>query len=281
MRGRAGIAAAIATVLILIVIVTPLILLGARMATEATQVYLSLAENGTPSTVFDAVRGIVGDSVPFDVNSYAKEALGYLASNARFVVSGVAKIFVDIILFVMALYYFLKDGNAFRRAFISLSPLMDHDDEEIARMLARAVNSIVTGRLLMALVQGLLAMAGFMLFGVPNAVLWGSVTIVTALIPGIGTALTIAPAVTYLFLEGMPNVAAGLFVYGVVVVGLIDNIVGPKLIGRGVTLHPFVILLSVLGGIALFGPTGFVLGPLAVSLLYTLLNAYHRDTIPH
>lgn len=279
--GRAGIAAAIATVLILIVIVTPLVLLGMRMATEATQVYFSLAENGTSGTVFDAVRGLTFNAMPFDITAYAQEAMSWLAGNAGVVVSGVAKFFVDIILFVMALYYFLKDGNAFRRAFISLSPLMDHDDEEIARMLARAVNSIVTGRLLMALVQGVLAMAGFMLFAVPNAVLWGSVTIVTALIPGIGTALTIAPAVAYLFLEGMPSAAAGLFVYGVVVVGLVDNIVGPKLIGRGVTLHPFVILLSVLGGIAFFGPTGFVLGPLAVSLFYTLLNAYHRDTISH
>lgn len=280
-RGRAGIAAAISTVLILIVIVTPIVLLGARMATEATQVYLSLAENGASETVFDTVRGFLGDSLPFDMNGYAKEALGWLAGNAGLVVSGVATFFIDIILFVMALYYFLKDGNAFHRAFISLSPLMDHDDEEITRMLARAVNSIITGRLLMALVQGVLAMAGFMLFSIPNAVLWGSVTVMTALIPGIGTALTIAPAVVYLFLQGMSAKAAGLFVYGVLVVGLIDNILGPKLISRGVSLHPFIILLSVLGGIVLFGPTGFVLGPLAVSLLYTLLNAYHRDTISH
>lgn len=276
-RGKPSIAAAITTVLVLTLIVVPLTLLGTRMALEAGRVYQSLAESGTSGTAFDSVRGFLGDSVPFDIDIYAKDALAWLAGNVGVVVSGVAKFFVDIILFVMALYYFLKDGTAFRRAFISLSPLMDEDDEEIARMLARAVNSIVAGRLLMALVQGLLAMAGFLAFGIPNAILWGSVTVVTALIPGIGTALTVAPAVAYLFLQGSAGAAAGLFVYGVAVVGLVDNILGPKLIGRGVSLHPFVILLSVLGGIALFGPTGFVLGPLAISLLYTLLNAYHRD----
>lgn len=276
-RGRAGIAAAIATVLVLALIVVPLTLLGTQVATEAGHVYRTLAETGTSGTVFDSVRGFLGEAVPFNLSAYMEDILAFLAGNAGMVVSGVAKFFVDIILFVMALYYFLKDGNSFRRAFISLSPLMDDDDEEIARMLARAVNSIVTGRLLMALVQGLLAMIGFLIFGIPNAILWGSVTVVTALIPGIGTALTVAPAVAYLFLQGASVFAAGLFVYGIFVVGLIDNLLGPKLIGRGVSLHPFVILLSVLGGIALFGPTGFVLGPLAVSLLYTLLNAYHRD----
>lgn len=276
-RGSAGIAAAVTTALVLMLIVAPLVLLGTQMAAEAGQVYRSLSETGMSGTVFDTARGFLGDSIPFDASAYMEEALAYLAGNVGVVVSGVAKFFVNIVLFVMALYYFLKDGNAFRRAFISLSPLMDEDDEEIARMLARAVNSIVTGRLLMAVVQGLLAMAGFLLFGIPHAVLWGSVTAVTALIPGIGTALTIAPAVAYLFLQGAPTSAAGLFVYGVGVVGLADNLLGPRIISRGVSLHPFVILLSVLGGIALFGPTGFVLGPLAISLLYTLLNAYHRD----
>ncbi len=279
-RGRAGIAAAITTVLVLAAIVLPLTFLGTRMATEAGQVYRSLVENGASGTVFDSVRDFVGDAVPFDLDAHLKDVLAYLAGNVGAVVSGVAKFFVSIVIFVMALYYFLKDGNSFRRAFVSLSPLMDEDDEEIARMLVRAVNSIVAGRLLMAFVQGLLAMIGFLVFGIPNAILWGSVTVVTAVIPGVGTALTAAPAVAYLFLQGSSGAAAGLFVYGVFVVGMADNLLGPKLISRGVSLHPFVILLSVLGGIALFGPTGFVLGPLAVSLLYTLLNAYHRDARP-
>lgn len=278
LRGSAGGSAAITTALVLAAIVLPLTLLATQMATEAGQVYRSFTETGSAGTVFDSVRGLLGDAMPFEVDAYVKDVLAYLAGNVGVVVTGVAKFFVNIVLFVMALYYFLKDGAVFRRAFISLSPLMDEDDEEIARMLARAVNSIVAGRLLMALVQGLLAMGGFLAFGIPNAILWGSVTVITALIPGIGTALTVAPAVVYLFLQGATGAAAGLFVYGVLVVGLADNILGPRLIGRGVSLHPFVILLSVLGGIALFGPTGFVLGPLAISLLYTLLNAYHRDT---
>lgn len=277
-HGSASIAALITTLLILIVIVTPLIFLGTQMAAEAGYVYRSFTETGSAGTIFDTLRGFLGDSMPFDIGMYMEEALGYLVDNVGIFVSGITKFFVDIVLFVMALFYFLKDGNAFRRAFISLSPLLDEDDEEIAHMLARAINSIVTGRLLIAVIQGLLAIIGFLIFGIPNAILWGSVTAITALIPGIGTALTIAPAVVYLFLHGAHTLAAGLFIYGVFVVGLVDNIVGPRLIRRGVALHPFIILLSVLGGIAFFGPTGFVLGPLAISLLYTLLNAYHRDT---
>ena len=115
---------------------------------------------------------------------------------------------------------------------------------------------------------------GFSIFGVPNPILWGSVAAVAALIPGVGTALVLIPSILYLFFIGETVSASGLLVWGIVAVGLVDNILGPKLVGRGIKLHPFLTLLSILGGISFFGPLGFLFGPLTLSLLFAFLEIY-------
>ena len=157
---------------------------------------------------------------------------------------------------------------------IELSPLNDKEDEGVFDRLELAVNSVIKGNLVIALVQGVLTTIGFMLFGVPNAILWGTVAAVAALIPGIGTGLVFIPAVAFLFFTGANVPAFGLFIWGALGVGLIDNFLGPKLVGSGMKLHPLLVLLSVLGGLMYFSPAGVFLGPLSLSLLFALLSIY-------
>ena len=97
---------------------------------------------------------------------------------------------------------------------------------------------------------------------------------IAALIPSVGTALVFVPAIILLFISGQIFAAFGLLLWGALAVGLIDNFLGPKLIGRGMHLHPLLVLFSVLGGIVFFGPIGFVLGPIILSLLFALLDIY-------
>jgi predicted PurR-regulated permease PerM len=104
--------------------------------------------------------------------------------------------------------------------------------------------------------------------------LWGSFAVVAALIPGFGTALVIVPGVIYLFFASTTLHAIGLLIWGILGVGLIDNYLGPLLVNRGVHIHPFLILLSVMGGLVFFGPIGFIAGPLLVALLFALLEIY-------
>ncbi len=112
------------------------------------------------------------------------------------------------------------------------------------------------------------------IFGIPNGFLWGTVAAIAALIPGIGTALVFIPAIAFLFFIGNIPQALGLLAWGALAVGLIDNILGPKLVGRGMQLHSLLVLLSVLGEIIFFGPSGIFLGPLSLSLLFVLLSIY-------
>ena len=128
--------------------------------------------------------------------------------------------------------------------------------------------------MIIAVIQGASTSIGLAIFGVPNAIIWGMVAAVASLIPGLGTSLIILPAILYLFLNEQTMQAAGLIIWGMTAVGLIDNFLGPKIVGRGMKLHPLLVILAVLGGFAFFGPIGFILGPLTLGMFLALFDIY-------
>ncbi len=288
-RGRSALSALLATISVLIVIIMPLIFLGVQIFQEATQLYSSLVSNGGATdlsrNVSDIIQSLMRFSpVPIDslnVNEYLKQGLSWLLQHLGPLFASFVKVVVGIFIFLIAIYYLFKDGHKLKTAIIILSPLQDIHDETIFDKLALAINSVIRGNLAVALVQGVLTAIGFALFGVPNATLWGSIAAIAALIPGIGTALVLLPAILYLYLSGETLSAVGLLFWGMTAVGLVDNFLGPKLASRGMRLHQFLILLSILGGISFFGPLGFLLGPLILSLLFALLEIYFAVSKEH
>ena len=282
-RERNGLTALLATILVFIVVIAPLAFLGIQIFQEATQLYSSLVSNGGATDlsrgVTDTLRSFTKFSpVPIefsiDFNQYLKQGLSWLLQHLGSLFANITKAIVGIFIFLVALYYLFKDGQKLKNAVVALSPLKDIHDETIFNKLSLAINSIIKGNLAVALVQGILTAIGFTIFGVPNAALWGSIAAIAALIPGIGTALVIFPAILYLLLSGKIFLSIGLFLWGITAVGLIDNFLGPKFVGRETRLHPFLVLLSILGGIGFFGLLGFLLGPLVLSLLFAFLEIY-------
>ena len=269
--GRQGLSA-LATILIVIAFIfTPLIFLGVQIFQEAQRLYFSLVENGGKNAVLNIFNTQDSSSI---IDQYFKQGLSWLLQHLGSIFGSFIKMAVSSFVFLVVLYYLLKDGQKFKTAIVALSPLADADNEAISQKLGMTINAVMKWNLLIALVQGAFTSVGFTIFGVPNAVLWGSVAVVAALIPGIGTALVLTPAILFLFLKGDVFSGVGLTVWGVVAVGLVDNFLGPKLVGRGMQLHPLIVLLSVLGGIGFFGPIGLLLGPLSISLFFVLLDIY-------
>lgn len=276
-----GISALLTTAFVLVVIVVPVTLLSTQIFQEATSLYSSTVEDGGTASLLRSTEDVVrGAGIPFfptgslDFSQYMKQGLSFLIEHLGTIFSNVAKIVVGIIVLFIALYYLFKDGHELRKSVIALSPLSDVYDETIFRKLELAINSVVRGSISVALVQGVLTAIGLAIFGVPNPVLWGSAAAVTALIPGIGTSIVLIPSILFLFFTGAEASAVGLLIWGIVAVGLVDNVLGPKIVGKGAKLHPFLILLSILGGISLFGPIGFLFGPLALALLFAFLEIY-------
>ena len=142
--------------------------------------------------------------------------------------------------------------------------------------MAKAVRGVFTGTLLVALIQATLATIGMLVVGVNNAILLGCIVAIAAMIPGVGTGIVMLPVALLVTLTG--NVVGGiaLAVWSLAAVGTVDNIIGPKLMSRGNNMHPFIILIAVLGGLSLFGPIGFLIGPVVVTLFLVLLEIYNQ-----
>ncbi len=281
-RERASLAAFATTITAIILVVLPIAFLGTLILKESTVLYQTLAGENRSGLVemmersVDQVRAILPIPETFELNisQYARQGLEALVQHLGGIFSSFAKMLLNAFVFFTAFYFFLKDGGKLKDHLVAVSPLHDKDDELIVSRLQSAVSATVKGRLTIGLVQGALTGIGFALFGVPNAALWGSVAAITALVPGIGTALVIAPAVVFLFLAGNTFGGAGLLVWGLIIVGLVDNFLGPKLIGHGMQLHPLAVFLAVLGGLAFFGPLGFLLGPLSMSVCMALIDIH-------
>ena len=285
---RESLAALITVFVTIVCVLVPLTLIGAQIFGEAGQLYGSLIGVGGEDNLIASVIDNLGDrlsglypgsetffrGLSADLDIYAKRGLEWLLSNLGSALSSISAWLLDLFIFFVALYYLLRDGHRLKRQLISLSPLEDKDDEKVLGSLKLAINSVVKGSLAIALIQGAVAAIGFTIFGVPSSVLWGTVAAIAALIPAVGTSLVVLPAIAYLFITGHFLQAIGLAVWGTLAVGLIDNLLGPKLIGSGMRLHPLLVLLAVLGGIAFFGPIGIFLGPLTLSLLFAFIQIY-------
>jgi predicted PurR-regulated permease PerM len=284
-RQHEGLAAIVTTLLVIIFILTPLTFLGVQILREAQQLYLFLTENSSKDIIFNVFKNLIDKaqlmfpgardfSFNFNTDQYLKSGTTWLLQNLGAIFSNLAQLLINSFIFLIAFYYLLKDGQKLRKTIIDLSPLGSTEDETILKKLESAINSVVRGNLLIAIIQGTSTAIGLTIFGVPNAVLWGTVAAITALIPGVGTSLVIIPSIAFLFLSDKIVPMLGLIIWGIVAVGLIDNFLGPKIVGRGMKLHPLLVILSVLGGVAFLGPVGFLLGPLAVSLFFTFLDIY-------
>ncbi|MFA6095324.1 MAG: AI-2E family transporter [Candidatus Paceibacterota bacterium] len=278
-RDRRALASALTIIFILVVVVTPLTFLVERLVTESYTFYFDIRERGIGDLdrlTYYFIHPVQKFFPAFDpdIAGYVESITEALVSNLGSIFSSTASIIAGMFLGVISLFYIFKDGNRFRKALIELSPLSDRYDSQIIDRLEAAVNSVVKGSLLTALVQGFFVALGFTLFGIEHIVLWGSVAAVAALLPAIGTGLVMIPAVLFLLVTGSTGAAIGLAIWGIVAVGLVDNFLLPFFIGKSFKIHPVFVLFSVLGGILFFGPVGLFLGPLVVALLFALLDIY-------
>lgn len=265
-----------------VLVLTPLIFLGIQIFQEIQQVYGALVVNGGHEVLkkiidwkvysqgyFPVLKGM-----SFDVDASIKQGLHWILQHLGGIFGSFGKLLLSLFVFLISFFFLLKDGRKLKAAVIQVSPLSDADHDLVFQTLKKAIDSVLKGGLLVAVIQGILALLGMTIFGVPNSILWATVTAISALVPGVGTSLILIPATLFLFFSGKMVSGVGFGIWSVLVVGLIDNFLGPKLIGQGMQLHQLIILLSVLGGIGLFGPIGFLLGPLLMSLFLAFLKIY-------
>jgi len=280
LKQKKTLASLISVALVALIVLVPLFLIGFQVYKEAFNLYGGFSHdnfsqfNNLANKAEKAVQKLSPNfSLNISAQTIISPILSFTVGHLRGLFSGAAKILLDLSLGLIALFYFFKEGGAIRKYLSDISPLSDKNNDDVFIALKKTINASLKGGLLTAILQGFTFGIGFLIFSIPNAALWGTITIIASLIPGIGTALIVVPAVLYLIVVDKFLLALGFLVWALVLNAILDNVVSPKL-KKGAGLHPLLILFSVLGGISLFGAIGILIGPMIASLLVVLLKIY-------
>jgi predicted PurR-regulated permease PerM len=185
----------------------------------------------------------------------------------------------ELLLFLMILFFLLRDGPQFRQRLAAISPLSSRQEGEIFDHLGKTVRGVLQAMILVPIAQGVVAAVGFTLFGVPSPVAWSLTVVLAAFVPILGSPLGWVPAVAYLFAYGATWQWVGLLIFGVVLISGIDNVIKPLILGGAADIHPLPAFLSILGGILSFGALGFLIGPVILSLVLSAIRIYRSDIL--
>lgn len=280
-KERTTLAALGTTLVTVVAIILPMLVIGSLLTQEVVNAYNVLTQSGGGALVNLTVRVneffqhlLPAANIRIDLPSIVGSFLQYIGSNLNAFFFSIVGVLFNALLMLFALYFFLRDGEKLRHFVMEWSPLPARYDENILDKLAAAVSAVVKGSLVTAVAQGAVAGIGLALFGIHGALLWSVIAVFAALIPVVGTALVTVPAALFLIVNGSILSGVLLLVYSIVLVGNIDTFLRPYLMRKNLNIHPLIILLSVLGGLSVFGPIGFIAGPVVIALFFVLLELY-------
>jgi len=203
----------------------------------------------------------------------------FIYTNAIGLLKGFTYFFLDLVLVLFIAFFMFLQGDDFIEEIKKLSPLDAAHNEEIFRETEVTIKATLWGTVIVAFVQGILGGVGFWIFGLPQPAFWGTVMIPAAVIPVVGSAIIWGPAAVYLIVMGHVGPGVGLIIWGGVLVSVIDNLLKPLLMKGSRSTPSIFILFSILGGITYFGMIGFILGPLILSFLLSLLRIYQKTIL--
>lgn len=286
--GRNTLASLLTLVIVLLALVIPLVFLLGLVAEQAVRV----AEGVSPWIAQQLGESARGEGefprwVPFaaelepyrdDITAKLAEFAGkigvFLAGSLAKLSEGTFVFFFQLFVMLYAMFFFLVSGPSLLDKILDHAPLSRDDRKKMLAVGLSVSRATVKGTLIIGIIQGTLGGLGFAVVGIEAAVFWGAVMAVLSILPGIGAALVWAPAVVYLLMSGQTLAGLGLLVWSAGVVGTVDNFLRPVLVGRDTEMPDLLILLSTVGGLALFGASGLVLGPMLAALFLAVLTIY-------
>ena len=281
-----SISAALATAIVALAIFGPtlaLVYLGALQIDEATKTWQESDPVTTWEKTLEKFPSLASAwervTTEFDLAQTFERVAEQLRNGAAVVASGFAYTLVQTLIALFILFYLYRDEDQVRSATTRLSPLSQRDTDELSRRIGDTVHATLFGTLVVALVQGALGGLIFWWLGVPAALFWAVVMGALSVIPYLGAFVVWAPVAAYFAFQGDWIQTAVLVGWGVVAIGMIDNLIYPILVGNRLKQHTVIAFIAILGGIATFGASGIVLGPVIVTVADFLLELWqrHRD----
>jgi predicted PurR-regulated permease PerM len=274
--------AALGVLLAVLLIIGPSILLvqalGSQVVSAAGLVQSGAAQDWVTDTinripwlnhVVDKALGVV------NLQQAARGSAGFIAAKLRQILTGSVSTATQVVLMLFTLFFLFRDRDQAAQAFRTLLPLNESQRDYLLGRMSNTIEATLQGSLTISGIQGALGGIMFWILGVPSALVWALVMAILATIPSLGTFLVWMPVAIYLAVVGHWVKALILVAWGTSVIGTVDNLLYPTLVGSKMQLHTVPVLFAVLGGIGLFGVSGIVLGPLLLTTMVALLRIWN------
>jgi predicted PurR-regulated permease PerM len=285
--GRTKLAAVATLVLLLVLVIVPLVMLAGAVANEAQRVN---------ETILPRLQRLVDEPGEFErrlrpllrydfIRPYRTQILtktGELVGGAGVFVfaalsattRATATFIFQFVVLMYTMFFFLIDGPALLAAVLGYVPLGASDKQRMLERFVSVTRATLKGTILIGAAQGALAGVAFWAAGIEGAIFWGAIMTVLSIIPGIGAAIVWVPAAIILMATDQIWTGLGLALFCALVVGSVDNVLRPALVGRDTRMHELLIFFSTLGGLLLFGAMGFILGPILAALFVTVWEMF-------
>ncbi|MDR7096791.1 putative PurR-regulated permease PerM [Hydrogenophaga laconesensis] len=277
MRQRRNLAALTTMLAALVIVVLPAVLVASSLAREASQLYARIDSGELKPALllrrmFEALPDWLTDLLARfglgNIDLIQRKLTQAATQGSQFIATQTFNLGQDALGLVISLgitlylaFFLIRDGGSLVRSIRLAIPLPPDDKQELLEQFGTVLRATVKGNLVVALVQGALGGLAFWFLGVNAALLWAVLMAVLSLLPAVGAGLVWGPVAIWLFVSGDVLQAVGLTLYGVLVIGLVDNLLRPLLVGKDTGMPDYLVLISTIGGIAVMGINGFVIGP--------------------
>lgn len=287
---RVNLAAIVTLLIIAIIVVIPVTLIIGLLVQEASGLYgriqsgeLDLGRyvqqvlDVLPAWVTQLVERVWPSDrdVPERLSGILNGTAQFIAARALSLGQQTLALVLGIFVMLYLLFFLLRDGDALAQRIEEAVPLRPELREGLMTRFSTVIRATIKGTLVVALVQGVMGGLALWVLGVRAPVLWGALMALLALLPAVGPPLVWGPIAIWFLASGSVGKGIGLAVYGMVVIGLVDNLLRPILVGRDTRIPDYVVLVSTLGGLAVFGLNGFIIGPVIAALFITVWEMFH------
>lgn len=299
LRHRRTLAALLTILTAVVMVVVPFVLLSATLAREAAGLYARI-QSGESSPVpylrgvFDALPGWAAallehfgladfDTLQRWLNTRLEQGSGFIATQAFSLGQNTFEFTASLLITPYLAFFLIRDGDRIVHAMRRAIPLTPAHKQELLTKFSAVIRSTVRGNLVVAAIQGALGGLALWFLGVGGALLWAVVMAFLSLLPAVGAALVWLPVAIWFFVTGAIWQGVALTAWGVLVIGLVDNLLRPMLVGKATLMPDYVVMITTLGGMVVFGINGFVLGPVIAAMFFAVWHLYlttRQDATP-
>jgi predicted PurR-regulated permease PerM len=286
-RGRKNLSSATTLIIVLLLVVVPMIFFAGILVSQAVHVSSTAGpwiqrQIDNPDLFVHKIEALpfAERILPYQ-DEIMRKAANVVKAIGTFVVNrlsdatrGTVTFLLHVVIMLYAMFFFLVDGRRYLNGILNPMPLSDSERERLIGRFVSVTRAALVSTVVIGVIQGTLGGIAFAVAGIPGAAFWGTVMAAFSMIPGVGPAIVWVPMCGYLFATGQIGAGLGIALFCALVVGTVDNVLRPRLVGKDTQLPDILVLLSTLGGLMMFGPIGFILGPVVAALFVTTWDIF-------